>query len=384
MCVSQRYAPIDVADYLLNFTRKNAAKGRSLREQASELVNAKLWGIGAKAPNRTALARGDRVLVYVGAPESEFIGNAVLTSSVHEWTPDEAARYPGEMTEGVTFSEIDLWPHPVSIRTVMPGLDLKKTNPKALFFSGVTRITQRDHEAVVAAGTEVRPRREPPSTPPAPPAAVDLNLLFKTAEKLKRVAKPSSLSEYDTRAEFIDKYLEALGYTELGDIQRGAPVDSGAFPDYVLLVNGQQVIAIEAKKLGAQLGPKEAGQVAGYCTNLGLRWGAVTDGRFFKLYDTPLVGVLPEERLVFSVDLSDYRDREDFEARIYPSLQLIAKSELAFGAGLDRRVACEAIRELLASPTSKTTKALRRELDDTRRIRLSANELSELASELLG
>lgn len=377
-----------MAHYLLNFTRKNAAKGRSLRDQASELLAIKLWGIGSNAPNRAALAPGDRVLIYVGAPESEFIGHAVLASGAHEWTSDEAVRYPGDMTEGVAFEETALWPHPVSMRTAMPGLDLEKTNPQALFFSGVTRVTQRDYEAVVAAGTGAPPRRQPvatePSLPPGSAGSVDLDLLFKTAEKLKRVNKPSSLSEYDTRAEFIDRYLEALGYTELGDIQRGAPVDSGTFPDYVLLVNEQQVIAIEAKKLGAQLGPKEAGQVAGYCTNLGLRWGAVTDGRFFKLYDTPVVGVLPEERLVFSVDLADYRDRDDFEARIYPSLELIAKTELASGAGLERRVAREAIRELLTQPTSKTTRALRRELDDSRRIRLSASELSELASELLG
>ena len=152
----------------------------------------------------------------------------------------------------------------------------------------------------------------------------------------------------------------------------------------MLVVNGKGVIAIEAKKLGAQLGPKEAGQVAGYCTNLGLRWGAVTDGRFFKLYDTPVIGVLPEERLVFSVDLADYRDREDFDARIYPALELIANTELSSGAGLERRVALEAVRELLTSTSSRTMKALRRELDEARRIRLSTSELSDLVAEMLG
>jgi predicted type IV restriction endonuclease len=192
------------------------------------------------------------------------------------------------------------------------------------------------------------------------------------------------LSEYDTRAEFIDKYLEALGYTELGDIQRGSPVESGNFPDYVLRVNGQSAIAIEAKKLGAQLGPKEAGQVVAYCSNLGVRWGAVTDGRYFKLYDAPMLGVSPEERLVLSVDLADYKDRDDFEARIYPELELIAKSELESGAGLERRVVLEAVRELLTSSSSKTVKALGKELDESRHIRLTASELSELVSELLG
>ena len=208
--------------------------------------------------------------------------------------------------------------------------------------------------------------------------------MFKTAEKLRKVAGLSgSLSEYDTRAEFIDRYLEALGYTELGDIQRGSPVESGNFPDYVLRVNGSPRIAIEAKRQGAPLGSKEAAQVVAYCSNLGVRWGAVTDGRYFKLYDAPVLGVPPDERLVLAVDLADYRDREDFEARIYPALELIAKTELESGAGLERRVALGAIRELLTSPSSKTLGALRGELEE-RNIRLSSSELSELASDLLG
>jgi hypothetical protein len=115
-----------------------------------------------------------------------------------------------------------------------------------------------------------------------------------------------------------------------------------------------------------------------------VRWGAVTDGRYFKLYDAPMLGVQPEERQVLSVDLADYKDRDDFEARIYPELDLIAKTELESGAGLERRVALEAVRELLTASNSKTVKSLRRELDETRHITLTATELSELVSELLG
>jgi hypothetical protein len=87
---------------------------------------------------------------------------------------------------------------------------------------------------------------------------------------------------------------------------------------------------------------------------------------------------------VLSVNLADYKDRDDFEARIYPELELIAKSELESGAGLERRVALEAVCELLTSSSSKTVKALRKELDESRHIRLTASELSELVSELLG
>ena len=387
--------------YLFNFSKKGAAKGRTLREQAAELLQVKLWGIGAKTPNRGSLAAGDQVLIYTGAPEYAFIGHAELASATHEWSPEEASRYPGSFEGGVAFLTAEAWQHPVPMKTVLPQLELKESNPSAHFFSGVIRITQRDYESVVAAGTGKAPPApvqpapgtgtpapSPPSVPVVPPAdggPVDVGLLFKTAEKLTKVGKlTGSLSEYDTRAEFIDKYLEALGYTELGDIQRGSPVESGNFPDYVLRVNGQSAIAIEAKKLGAQLGPKEAGQVVAYCSNLGVRWGAVTDGRYFKLYDAPMLGVSPEERLVLSVDLADYKDRDDFEARIYSELELIAKSELESGAGLERRVVLEAVRELLTSSSSKTVKALRKELDESRHIRLTSSELSELVSELLG
>jgi hypothetical protein len=381
--------------YLFNFSKKGAAKGKSLREQAGELLNVRMWGVGAKTPNRNSLAPGDQVLIYVGAPEYEFIGCAELGSGTHTFTEEESARYPGSFDGGVLFSSAEVWSHPVPIKNVLSRLLLKETNPGAQFFSGVVRITNEDYETVVSAGEgdAPSPRRFGHRANTVPSLAVaratngpiDINLLFKAVEKLKPAAKlDGSLSEYDTRAEFIDRYLEALGYTELGDIRRGSPVDSGDFPDYVLCVNGKAVIAIEAKKLGASLGAKEAAQVVAYCSNLGVRWGAVTDGRYFKLYDAPVLGVSPEERRVLLVDLADYRDRDDFEARIYPELELIAKSELESGAGLERRVALESVRELLTTPSAKTMKAMRRELDETKSIKLSAVELSELVSELLG
>lgn len=80
----------EVSHYLFNFSKKGAAKGRSLREQAAELLDAKLWGIGAKTPNRNSLAAGDRVLIYVGAPEYEFVGDAQLASATHPWSREGA------------------------------------------------------------------------------------------------------------------------------------------------------------------------------------------------------------------------------------------------------------------------------------------------------
>jgi hypothetical protein len=217
--------------YLFNFAKKGAAKGKTLREQAAELLEVKMWGIGAKAPNRLSLAPGDRILIYVGAPEYEFIGHAEIAWAAHEWSAEEMARYPGSFESGV-FSQAEAWPHPVSMKSVLPQLALKETNPGARFFSGVIRITKEDYETVVAVGAgklpPSKPTEPPAVTPVSPPATpgqvtppgngagdgtagpIDLDLLFKTVETLKPAAElGGNLSEYDTRAEFIDKYLEA-------------------------------------------------------------------------------------------------------------------------------------------------------------------------------
>lgn len=122
-----------VGHYLFNFSRKGAAKGRTLRDQAAELLLVGLWGIGSKTPNRGSLAAGDRVLIYAGAPEYSFIGHAELESATHEWSPQEAARYPGSFDGGVALLNAEVWERPVPMKTVLPELDLNESNPSAHF-----------------------------------------------------------------------------------------------------------------------------------------------------------------------------------------------------------------------------------------------------------
>src|SRR2546425_9115072 len=66
--------PSSMAHYLFYFSKKGAARGITLREQAANLLKVRMWGIGAKTLNRLSLVPEDRVLIYVGAPEYQFIG----------------------------------------------------------------------------------------------------------------------------------------------------------------------------------------------------------------------------------------------------------------------------------------------------------------------
>src|SRR5215471_7824591 len=99
-----------MAHYLFNFS-----DGDRLR--ATALLRAKMWGVGRNERHRDALAPGDLVLIYLSAPDAEFIGRAELASAVHEWTPPEAAVYPGESASGVLLAQVDEWDPAVPMAT---------------------------------------------------------------------------------------------------------------------------------------------------------------------------------------------------------------------------------------------------------------------------
>ena len=142
------YAP-GVAHYLFNFVKEDAAKGPALLEQAGGFLRVRMWGIDADEPHRNALASGDFILIYLGAPEREFIGRAELASAVHDWTPSEAQVYPGDSPSGVLLAQVEVWDPPVPMNIVLSRID-PAGNAKADFQAGVVRITANEYETTLA------------------------------------------------------------------------------------------------------------------------------------------------------------------------------------------------------------------------------------------
>src|ERR671923_1163641 len=95
----------------------------ALREEATGFLRVRMWGINAYEPHRNALAAGDLILVYLGAPERKFIGRAELASAVHDWTPSEAQVYPGDSPDGVLLAWVEEWDPPVPMSTVLSQID---------------------------------------------------------------------------------------------------------------------------------------------------------------------------------------------------------------------------------------------------------------------
>ena len=142
-----------MAHYLFNFVRGDAAKGSALREQAAGFLRLRMWGIDADERHGNALAPGDLILIYLGAPEREFIGRAELASAVHDWTPSEAHLYPGDSPSGVLLARVEKWDPPVPMNTVLSQIDPAE-NAKADFETGVVRITANEFATALAVATE--------------------------------------------------------------------------------------------------------------------------------------------------------------------------------------------------------------------------------------
>ena len=133
-----------MAHYLFNFVHG---------EQAAAFLRVRLWGVDADEPHRDALAAGDLVLVYLGAPDRELIGRAELASAVHDWTPSEAQMYPGDSPSGVSLAQVEEWDPPVPMHAVLSQI-VPIGNARADFETGVVRITANEFETALAVAAE--------------------------------------------------------------------------------------------------------------------------------------------------------------------------------------------------------------------------------------
>ena len=148
----QRY-PLEVAHYLFNSGKGDPAAGPRVRELAVASMGVGLWAIDPDEPHLRALAPGDLILIYLGAPDQVFIGSAELASAVHVWTSSEARAYPGESPSGVSLAHLEEWEPPVPMSTVLSRIGPSE-KVKADFQAGVVRITVQEYEtaSAVAAG----------------------------------------------------------------------------------------------------------------------------------------------------------------------------------------------------------------------------------------
>jgi predicted type IV restriction endonuclease len=124
-------------------------------------------------------------------------------------------------------------------------------------------------------------------------------------------------NEMSTRDQLINPILNVLGWQTANPklVRPNQKNELGDVPDYTLLKNGQQVLVIEAKKASVNVQDKKVmDQLVKYCYGMGIKFGLITNGLQWLLFDT--FERNPAERIVWVADLTKTQDRYSTQAKI--------------------------------------------------------------------
>ena len=113
-----------------------------------------------------------------------------------------------------------------------------------------------------------------------------------------------SKDETKTRCILIDPILRALGWdvSFLQDVEVEYITLERKKVDYALLSSDQApLVLVEAKRLNEPNESKNLSQLLMYCIEAGVRYGVLTDGNHWQMYDTSNVRPLEERRTMYVV-----------------------------------------------------------------------------------
>jgi len=115
------------------------------------------------------------------------------------------------------------------------------------------------------------------------------------------------ISEDATKQSLIAPTLRALGWNveDLDEVHPQFPTTAGGFADYALFVDGRLRYLVEAKPLDDNLNNiKWANQLVSYASATGTRWGVLTNGNEYRIYNA-YAEVPIEQKVFYSVRLQD-------------------------------------------------------------------------------
>lgn len=143
-----------MAHYIAYATESGTSLPEETKEQVITMLTLGLWGVPTSAQLSLKLLAGDGLIVAVGSPHREFVGDAVLGSRYRAFSADEIAALPVglEFDHGITLRRARVWSAAVPIEAVWSRLTAAATNPDALFLGGITSVRSPDAAVIVAEG----------------------------------------------------------------------------------------------------------------------------------------------------------------------------------------------------------------------------------------
>jgi hypothetical protein len=143
-----------MAHYIAYATEGGTSLPQETKEQVISMLTLGLWGIPTSAQLRSKLLAGDGLIVAVGSPHREFVGDAVLGSRFRAFSTAEIAALPMglEFDHGLTLSRARVWSRAVPIEAVWSRVTAAAKNPGAVFLGAITTVGSPDAAIIVAEG----------------------------------------------------------------------------------------------------------------------------------------------------------------------------------------------------------------------------------------
>lgn len=159
-----------------------------------------------------------------------------------------------------------------------------------------------------------------------------------------------NLTELETRKFLIDIVLNDLGWKldNPESVRLGEENVYGQRPDYCLYLDGNRCLIVEAKALKTKIDLQAVRQLVTYCKLMNIRYGIVTNGEVWEVYDSEKTGG-PTDQLLGRLDLKRESHHSAFEQLSVTKVRSDSLSMLSA-----RLVAADAERELPESLTGQT------------------------------
>jgi hypothetical protein len=143
-----------MAHYIVYATEAGTTLPDKMKGQVVSMLMAGLWGVPTSAQLKTKLRPGDGLIIAVGSPHREFIGDAVLASRYRRFSDDEIAALPPgiEFDHGLTLRRARLWPEAIAIEKVWQQTKAASRNPRAHFRAAINTIRSEDSALIVTEG----------------------------------------------------------------------------------------------------------------------------------------------------------------------------------------------------------------------------------------
>ncbi|MBM3241172.1 hypothetical protein FJZ31_33225 [Candidatus Poribacteria bacterium] len=187
-------------------------------------------------------------------------------------------------------------------------------------------------------------------------------------EVLDKYRGKGVLSEANTKSSLVEPVLRTLGWNvfDFEEVDKEWKVFDGTSVDYALKISGKPRIFIEAKALDISLDdPKLIGQTIKYTAlEKDLRWCVLTNGNEYRLYKSDEIKLNPENRIVFTVSISECKDN-DKRAFFIEMMKRLSRNSLEsgeFNKWADELFIENRIRRIMQNPSDEFLSIVREQI----------------------